>query len=186
MANPSLPQLIELFMSLRRRKMPVFMAVLITAAAAIGMGIWNPMSTSPTAGTCNVTKIYDGDTMTLQCSGEEKETKVRLYCIDAPEMQQKPWGTNSRDYLRKISSTQVKLVTIDRDRYGRIVGEVITDNGVNLNLALVEAGQAAVYSAYCKKPEYSVAQQNAKSAKKGIWSDPGAHQAPWDWRKENR
>jgi micrococcal nuclease len=185
MAKASLPQLIKLFLSLRRRNTPLALAVLATAAAALGLGMWD-FTPQPAAGVCSVVRIYDGDTMTLQCSGEEKQTKVRMYCIDAPEMQQKPWGTTARDHLRQITGTQVRLVAVDRDRYGRVVGEVFTEQGVNLNLALVEAGQVAVYDAYCKKPEYAQAQARAKVAKKGIWAKGGAHQAPWDWRKENK
>ncbi len=100
---------------------------------------------------CEVLKIYDGDTMTLQCGSQK--TKVRLYCIDTPEMKQKPWGIQARDHLRAITGKTVNLVEIDKDRYGRTVGEVYSGE-INLNLAQVQAGKAAVYETYCKKPEY--------------------------------
>ena len=93
---------------------------------------------------CIVRSIYDGDTMRVQYNGEQ--LNVRLYCLDAPEMGQKPWGRESRDYLRGLaprgSSAQVR--DKEKDKYGRLIGEVYVD-GVNLNLAMVRAGQAAVY-----------------------------------------
>ncbi|RUR52102.1 thermonuclease family protein [Vreelandella populi] len=48
------------------------------------------------------------------------------------------------------------MVTHDRDRYGRLVGEVLS-GGRSLNLAMVEAGQAAFYNRYCSGARYSAA-----------------------------
>ena len=120
--------------------------------------------------------------MTLSCA--ENEKKVRLSCIDAPEMDQTPWGTEARDYLRSIAGSTVKLVELDKDRYGRIVGDVYNSEEVNLNLALVKAGKAAVYDYFCEDTEYKAAELQAKEAKLGIWSEPGLHQTPWEWRKQ--
>ncbi len=88
---------------------------------------------------CAVRSIYDGDTMTVSCAGR---MKVRLYCIDAPEMGQKPWGRQSRDYLREITPPEVRLVAHGHDRYGRTVAEVFA-GAKNLNLEQVRAGRAA-------------------------------------------
>ncbi len=48
---------------------------------------------------CTVDHCHDGDTCTLDCTGES--VKVRLHCIDAPEMAQVPWGAQSWNYLRE-------------------------------------------------------------------------------------
>ncbi|WP_328988102.1 thermonuclease family protein [Thiorhodovibrio winogradskyi] len=120
--------------------------------------------------------------MRATCNG--LKLKVRLYCIDTPEIQQPPWGTESRDYLRRITSRVVSLRIHDTDRYGRKVAEVIDPTtGTVLNRAMVEAGQAAVYRRYCPDPSYRQAEANAKAAGLGIWAVPGDHQRPWDWRK---
>ena len=132
---------------------------------------------------CKVIKVYDGDTMTLQCKGHTAKTKIRLYCIDAPEMKQKPWGTQARDYLRNLAGIMVKVIEIDKDRYGRIVGEVFR-HGINLNLSQVKAGKVAVYDAYCQQAEYKRFEQQAQKAHLGIWAQPGFHQTPWTWRKQ--
>ncbi len=54
-------------------------------------------------------------------------------------------------------------------------------SGQALNLTLVEAGQAAVYRRYCADPRYLRAE--ASAAGLGIWSTPGDHQRPWEWRR---
>ena len=80
---------------------------------------------------CALDHCHDGDTCTLICAGER--VKVRLHCIDAPEMKQAPWGKLSRDYLkqRAPAGSVVDLVSMTRDKYGRTVGVVLLD-GVNL------------------------------------------------------
>ncbi|QIK37474.1 thermonuclease family protein [Caldichromatium japonicum] len=136
--------------------------------------------------TCRVERVSDGDTLQLRCGF--KPVKVRLYCIDAPEMGQSPWGERSRAHLSSITPREVKLVKIDHDRYGRIVGEVYTVEASPrlLNLEQVKAGQAAVYDQYCDNPRYASAEREAKRAKCGIWSRPGEQQTPWRYRQRER
>ena len=93
---------------------------LFWVAALIGLALpWFPSCESRDVRQCQVNSIYDGDTMRMTCSG--KRVKVRLYCIDAPEMGQRPWGRESRDYLRSITPKQVSIQVRTRDRYGRLV-----------------------------------------------------------------
>lgn len=134
---------------------------------------------------CTVDHCHDGDTCTLVCAGER--VKVRLHCIDAPEMAQAPWGAQSRDYLRERATigATVDLVSVTRDKYGRTVGVLLRD-GVNLNLNQVQSGWAAVYPKYCAEPVYYQAQEDAERARRGIWQVDGQQQRPWDWRRTNR
>ncbi len=150
--------------------------------ALMGLALpWLPscQSLEPTA--CTVNSIYDGDTMRLTCGG--RKMKVRLYCIDAPEMKQRPWGKESRDYLRSITPRQVKVLEHGKDRYGRIIGEVWTNDGdeiqENLNLAMVWAGRAVVYHRYCSDKNYYTAEKNARGLKSGVWRREGDWQRPW-------
>ena len=134
---------------------------------------------------CQVASIHDGDTLRATCDGEQ--LKVRLYCIDTPEIAQRPWGTESRDYLRQITPRVINLKVHDTDRYGRKVAEVIDPtSGAVLNRAMVEAGQAAVYRRYCSDRSYSRAEAEAKRAGIGIWARSGEHQRPWDYRQRQR
>ena len=136
---------------------------------------------------CTVSSVYDGDTLRAECDGEK--LKVRLYCIDTPEMAQKPWGTESRNYLRSLlpQGSQIQLVIHDKDKYGRQVAEVLQDK-TNQNLAMVRSGHAAVYRKYCseKHSDYYLAEEVAQRNKTGIWDKPGLHQSPWEWRHRDK
>ncbi|QEP41733.1 thermonuclease family protein [Ectothiorhodospiraceae bacterium BW-2] len=133
---------------------------------------------------CRVERIYDGDTMTLNCNGEK--TKVRFHCIDTPEMGQVSWGKKSRDHLRDISPDRVDVIHLGTDRYGRVIGNVLDKAGDSLNLRMVREGYAAVYPQYCEEKEFFAAQGSARSQNLGIWKESGLHQQPWLWRKAQR
>jgi len=46
-----------------------------------------------------VTRITEGDTVTI-VDGDNKPSQIRLVCVDAPEMEQKPWGQKSLNLLK--------------------------------------------------------------------------------------
>ena len=151
--------------------------------AVVGLLLpWLPSCDTAVRSHCTVNSIYDGDTMRLTCDAQR--IKVRLYCIDAPETSQRPWGREARNHLREITPAQVVLIARTKDRYGRTVGEVLTADkgGDNLNLAMVRSGNAAVYPQYCDDRQYFQAEREARQAGRGIWNTPGAHQTPWDTR----
>ncbi len=148
----------------------------------VDFGDWTILDDSGRA--CTVASIHDGDTLRAVCDGERLQ--VRLYCIDAPEMSQAPWGRESRDHLRRITPGEVAIRIHDTDRYGRRVGEILTQDGTSLNLAMVSAGQAAVYPRYCRDPRFFAAERAAQSEGFGIWSSAGDHQRPWDYRHRSK
>lgn len=167
---------------IRHRRIVLFWGV---AAASLTLPwIWPEFAAtgeqaSTGSGDCRVLKVYDGDTITVSCSG--KKERVRLYCIDTPEMDQRPWGQRSRDYLRQLMPQRVSIIEHDRDQYGRLVGEVMAGEA-SLNLAMVEAGQAAMYPQYCSEARYRRANDAARQAERGVWAEPGLQQRPWEWR----
>lgn len=87
-----------------------------------------------------VVSIGDGDTVTLDQNGQK--VKIRLGCIDAPEMAQSPYGENSRNRLKALLpvGSPVTFREIDRDRYGRTVAEVFSGSQ-SINLTMVKEGQ---------------------------------------------
>jgi endonuclease YncB( thermonuclease family) len=134
---------------------------------------------------CAVLNVHDGDTLNALCgkhSDRPVKLKVRLHCIDAPELGQAPWGRESREHLRGlIGEGPVDLQVVDQDKYGRSVAEV-WKGGININLKLAEAGQAAVYWQHCESLSYGVAEVKARLADAGIWRQLGLHQRPWAYR----
>ncbi len=144
----------------------------------------NPGSLAHTSGessSCTVRSVLDGDSVTLVCDGERRQ--VRLYCIDAPEKEQRPWGDESRSALRSRlrRNDRVQLRIHDIDSYGRQVAEIL-HNGENINLLMVRDGYAAVYPRYCKLPAFYEAEAIARERGLGIWQKAGLHQTPWRWR----
>lgn len=47
-----------------------------------------------------MTKITSGDTVTVTDPSNNKAIRLRLMCVDAPEMEQKPWGEKSFNLLK--------------------------------------------------------------------------------------
>jgi endonuclease YncB( thermonuclease family) len=138
---------------------------------------------------CTRGAVIDGDTLALVCNGEP--VRVRLYCIDAPEMGQGAWGRASREHLSAMMPGTVMVLPKptqfgDRDRFGRIVAEVLApgDPQRNLNLAQVLAGLAAVYPEYCTEDRYEWVEQVARRSKVGIWRVEGPQQTPWVQRHQ--
>ena len=134
-----------------------------------------------------VLSIGDGDTIRVRQAG--KELTVRLACIDAPETAQSPYGQQARTYLqqRLPIGREVSLNIKTTDRYARSVAEIFS--GVNINLALVEDGQAFAYRQYlrgCDAKAYLEAEERASRARLGVWQVPGGITRHWDFRRGRR
>jgi len=167
----------------RHRRLSLFWVL-----ALIGtVGPWSceglKRQTSMWSKDCRVASIHDGDTLRAECGGEQLQ--VRLHCIDAPELEQRPWGLESRDHLRSLipSGTHIELRVEDKDRYGRTVADLFRPGEeTSVNLAMVRDGQAAVYRAFCEDRRFDQAEAQAGQAKLGIWTQPGLQQRPWEYR----
>ena len=134
-----------------------------------------------------VLSIGDGDTIRVRQAG--KALTVRLACIDAPETAQGPYGQQARNYLqqRLPVGREVSLEVKTTDRYGRSVADVILE--ININLALVEDGQAFAYRQYlsgCNAKEYLDAEYRASRRRYGVWQVEGGITRPWDFRRGRR
>jgi micrococcal nuclease len=131
-----------------------------------------------------VTGIKDGDTFEVLYDGQPE--KVRLADIDCPEKSQ-AFGRNARQYASDLCFGKAVTVTSTgkRDRYSRIVGTVVTADGININKELVKAGFAWHYKQYSKNKELSGIEEKARTAKLGLWAGKNPT-APWQWRKERR
>ena len=127
-----------------------------------------------------VTKVSDGDTITVEDSSAESH-KIRLAQIDAPEKKQ-DFGSVARVELASlILGKEVEVQYTKVDRYGRVLGQVYLDQ-LDVNYWLVSKGYAWVYLDYPHTVEYMKAQADAHDNKRGLWSDK-APLAPWVWRK---
>ena len=136
-----------------------------------------------------VVKVADGDTITVLDLANTLH-KIRLAGIDAPEKKQ-AFGNASRLSLAQLVAGQAVRVETDKvDRYGRSVGVVLV-SGVDVNRTQLERGMAWWYRAYAREQSpadqaaYSRAEDDARSARRGLWVDKEPI-APWDWRRSAR
>ena len=106
-------------------------------------------STKPEIGEITIKDCYDGDT----CTSSEGE-KIRLACIDTPEIRGKRAkpieAIAARNFLNEmIKGKKVSIRRVTEDKYGRTVGE-LSFNGENLQRLLVNEGHAKIYKKYSK------------------------------------
>ena len=129
------------------------------------------------------TRVSDGDTIHVVTDGNVK-FKVRLDRIDAPEKDQ-PYGKESTAYLSSlIRGKTVRVEWQKKDRYGRVLGIVFLDK-TDINLKMVETGNAHHYAYFDQTPAYAAAEVAAKGQKLGLWAAESPIN-PYEWRRNKR
>ena len=111
-------------------------------------------SNKPEIGEITIKDCYDGDT----CTSSDGE-KIRLACIDTPELKGKRAKPNeaiaAKNFLNEmIKGEKVSIRRVTEDKYGRTVGE-LSFNGDNLQQLLVKEGHAQIYKKYSKPCEWA-------------------------------
>ena len=131
-----------------------------------------------------VVAIADGDTLTL-LDTDKVQHKIRLAGIDAPEKKQ-AFGTVARKALGdKVSREKVRIVWKQKDKYGRILGDVYLDDR-NINREMVADGFAWWYRKYAPKDrELERAETEARKLRRGLWKDDNPD-PPWEFRKRKK
>lgn len=132
-----------------------------------------------------VVAVSDGDTIQLLDSSN-KQWKIRLMGIDAPEKKQ-AFGQKSKQHLSDLIYDQ--LVTVEyskNDRYGRAIGKILV-NGTDVNFEQIKAGLAWHYKKYQKeqspsdRSQYADAESTARAGHLGLWADADPT-PPWEFR----
>ena len=105
------------------------------------------LNTKANLNTVKIKNCYDGDTCTT-----ESDEKIRLACIDAPEIRGKnadPLKAKaSRKFINNLlSNKKVTIKRIDTDRYGRTVAEIFIE-GTNIQKLMVKNGFAKIHRKY--------------------------------------
>lgn len=124
---------------------------------------------------CVVAAVSDGDS--IRCTDQGR---VRLLLLDAPEMDQVPFGTRSRDALRqRLTRGDTVWLEFDvqrRDRYDRTLAHVWTApvGGTHVNLAHARDGWAVavVFPPNVRHIEaIRAAVADARRNRRGLWAD---------------
>lgn len=101
-----------------------------------------------------VVSVYDGDTVTvdidLGLDVQMSDVKVRLLGIDAPEVtgNTREAGLKTRDWLAKQCLGKIIILETpldSREKYGRLLGELWTEEEVSLNQQMINLGLAIPY-----------------------------------------
>lgn len=139
--------------------------------------------------TGRVVRIADGDTVTV-LDATNTQHRIRLQGIDAPESHQ-AFGTQSKKSLSDMIFDKDVTVIYDKtDQYGRLVGKILL-NGKDVNLEQVKAGMAWHYKEYEREqsPEdrelYARAEDEARSARRGLWVDANPTE-PGEFRRNEK
>ncbi|MFC4402758.1 5'-nucleotidase C-terminal domain-containing protein [Gracilibacillus xinjiangensis] len=152
--------------------------------------------------TSTVKYVTDGDTIRLETPVLGAD-RVRFLNIDTPETtvagangvdeaNQKEHGEYATDRLKELlpegSQVTLKLGQEPTDAYGRLLAEVINEDGVNTNLQMVEEGLASTYFIWPIGDEanYQIYQNTMKSAidsEIGIWNPENPlKELPFEYR----
>ena len=144
--------------------------------------------------------VADGDTVTVLDANREPH-KIRVSGIDAPEKAQ-PFGQRAKASMSTlVFGKDVDVQWSKRDRYQRIVGQVLVADPdcrklqcpktLDAGLTQITLGLAWWYKKYAKDQppgqakRYEIAEQEARSRRVGLWADKEPI-PPWDWRKKVR
>ncbi len=133
--------------------------------------------------TGKVIGIKDGDT--FEVLYDSVPERVRLAEIDCPEKKQ-AFGMKAKQYASDLCfGKTVTVINTGRDRYGRIVGKITTQEGTNVNEQMIKAGFAWHYKQYSDNLKLDDYEAQAREKHLGLWADDNPA-PPWDYRKERR
>ena len=77
---------------------------------------------------------------------------------------------------------QVTILTDgDFDMGGRMIGEIINEEGINVNKEMVRLGYAWHFKKYSDDFSYDELEKEARNSRRGLWQDSNPI-APWDFR----
>lgn len=132
--------------------------------------------------TGKLVRVHSGDKVSVM--NGRKAMVVRLYGVDCPENGQ-PFSKEARLFTSETAfNNDVKVEFKRRDKYGRVIGEIILPDGRNLNHELLIEGLAWwMEPIWPKDRAYQALESGAKSTGRNIWSEKQPV-PPWEWRKK--
>lgn len=175
----------------KRRSILAFFALglIVYSVAASRLGWIKSLNTQvfirPQPGSYAIKRFVDGDTIVVDMNGTPET--IRFIGVDTPETH-KPntpvqcYGPAAAAYTKnRIGTERVRLIsdnlTTNRDRYNRLLRYVYLEDGVNLNLELVQKGYAFAYAfPFAKKQEFFAAMYQARNSHTGLWGNCAPYQ----------
>lgn len=133
-----------------------------------------------------VVRVVDGDTLVAKLDAEPgKEYKIRLLGVNTPETVDprrtvQCYGKQASDFSKHtLSDKRIRLdadpQADERDKYDRLLRNVILEDGTDFNAKLVSEGYAYAYLSFplnpTRKAELRRLETEAKNAKRGLWGE---------------
>lgn len=156
----------------------------ICGYVAIGVAtvaIFAPLGFRGESFDAQVVRITDGDTLEVQ--GQAGELILRLWGVDAPEMDQ-VWGWKSKAALASpCLGEKVHVDVVEVDRFKRRVVKIRLPDGRDVGNEIVRAGAGWWHQDYAPRDAVKKGlQEEARFGKIGLWSQPPC-EAPWTHRR---
>ena len=154
-------------------KITVICAAIMCLAQAVEVG---PVS---------IARILVGDTVTVIIDGTEE--KLRLLYLDTPEVHDNPHGQASpagllaKEAVVSIAppSSSVRVWgpggSLERDRYGRLLGVVILESGKTIQEEMISRGWSPLWEKYGQadslwRAALAQGESDARTNKRGAWA----------------
>lgn len=118
-----------------------------------------------------VTRVIDGDRIVV--TDRAGAHRVRLFQIDAPELEQAYGREAAAALYKRIGGKLVHVEWMAQDTSGWILGTVFLDD-LEINKLMIDEGCAWHDRRTGPAPHYSAAEKKARDAKLGLWADPAA------------
>lgn len=162
------------------------------AAAESSAGMTDATSTTVTTTNAFVIRAVDGDTLAVKLDGDDRELKVRLLGVDTPETVDprkavQCFGKEASAFTKSlVEGKRVRLdpdpLADEVDKYGRLLRNVILEDGRDVNALLIQEGYAYAYLSFplnpIRKAELKRLQSEAEAAKRGLWAPEGCNGQP--------
>jgi endonuclease YncB( thermonuclease family) len=117
-------------------------------------------------------------------TADNKQVKIRLVEIDAPEASQN-FGQKSKKSLSDICFKKpVVVVEKGKDKYKRTLARLFC-YGVDANAEQVKRGMAWAFQKYITDQNIDLLDKAARKKKVGLWQDPNPI-PPWEFRHPNQ
>ena len=137
-------------------------------------------------------RIIDGDSFVL-ADEKNRNVRVRLYGIDAPEGRQRFGNASRENLLSLLKNRTLRLKTLYKDSFKRSVAIVYlsssgTIDELSVNQRQVQSGMAWVYDSFCTADicnTWKLEEAMARKQRLGLWKDKKPT-PPWEWRRAQK
>jgi endonuclease YncB( thermonuclease family) len=119
--------------------------------------------------TGKVTRVIDGDTVSVQSERGGRAQRLRLQGLDAPESCQSGGAESTQALVRMVLGQRVQVDVEQTDVYGRGLAH-LSLQGEDVGARLVREGQAWSYRWKANPGPYLAEERQARSARRGLFA----------------